>query len=51
VRAPDHAVSRRNLRRFLLQRNIKIGTLVTFSRACRSGYNGRPGLLVWGLTA
>jgi hypothetical protein len=38
VRAPDHAVSGRNLRRFLLQRNIKIGEAVTFSRACLAPY-------------
>jgi hypothetical protein len=33
VRAPDYAVGVWNLRRFLLQRNIKIGKLLTFSRA------------------
>jgi hypothetical protein len=39
VLASDHAVGGRNLRRFLLQRNIKIGKLLTFSRACPRRYN------------
>src|ERR1700722_2339890 len=48
VLAPDRAVGGRNLLRFLLQRNIKIGRLVTFSRACHHGYNEYPGLLICG---
>jgi hypothetical protein len=39
VLAPDRAVGGRNLLRFLLQRNIKIGKLLTFSRACPRRYN------------